>query len=63
MAGAAGSGAEYRQLLYLGSAGQPFRAGDFPNADWFAGGDGRGAVYPAGRHCGGPDHQVVRLAV
>lgn len=56
-------GAEYGELLYVGSAEQPFRSGDFANADWFAGGDGRRAVYPAGRGCGRAYHQMVRLAV
>jgi hypothetical protein len=41
MAGPPWRGAEYGELLYLGSAEQPFRSGDLANADWLAGGDGR----------------------
>ena len=41
MARSPGDGAEHGQLLYLGSAEQPFGSGDLANADWLAGGDGR----------------------
>jgi hypothetical protein len=46
MAGPSWRGAQYGELLYLGSAEQPFRSGDLANADWFPGGDG-GVVHSA----------------
>ena len=49
-------GAQYRQLLYLGSIKQPFGAGDLADADWLAGGDGRRLVRTAGRRGGRVDY-------
>lgn len=54
---------EHGELLYLGSAEQPFGPGDFPNPDWLAGSDGRNVVYPAGRDRGRADNKMVRLAI
>jgi antigen polymerase len=41
-------GAQYGELLYLGSAEQPFRSGNFADADWLAGGDGRAGLFCPG---------------
>lgn len=49
-------GAQYRQLLHLGGVKQPFGAGDFADADWLAGGDGRRLVCAAGRSGGRVDY-------
>jgi hypothetical protein len=49
-------GAQYRELFHLGSVEQPFRSGDFADADWLAGGDGRRLVCSAGRGGGWADY-------
>lgn len=41
---------------FTGSIKQPFGAGDFADADWLAGGDGRRLVRTAGRRGGRVDY-------